>query len=80
MKDSARYAKIVAWSEDDGCYVGRCPDLLIGGCHGSDEQKVFAQLCRLVEDTIELYKREHKPLPPPTADASIMECARPLHA
>lgn len=36
MKDSARYVKVVEWSEEDGCYVGSCPGLLFGGCHGDD--------------------------------------------
>ena len=27
MKDSARYAKIVEWSEEDQCYVGSAPGL-----------------------------------------------------
>ena len=27
MKDSARYAKIVEWSEEDQCYVGSSPGL-----------------------------------------------------
>ena len=33
MKDSARYAKIVEWSEEDHCYVGSAPGLVLGGCH-----------------------------------------------
>ncbi len=65
MKKSARYIKIVAWSEEDQCYVGRCPGLFYGGCHGDDEQEVFSELCRIVEYTIELYERDHKPLPTP---------------
>ncbi|MCY3869850.1 MAG: hypothetical protein OXG87_09850, partial [Gemmatimonadetes bacterium] len=65
MKKSARYVKIVAWSEEDQCYVGRCPGLFYGGCHGDDEQEVFSELCRIVEDTIELYERDRKPLPVP---------------
>ncbi len=28
MKDSARYIKIVEWSEEDQCYVGSSPGLL----------------------------------------------------
>ena len=31
MKDSARYAKIVEWSEEDACYVGSAPGLILGG-------------------------------------------------
>ena len=28
MKDSARYAKIVEWSDEDGGYVGRAPGFI----------------------------------------------------
>ena len=48
MKESARYVKIVEWSTDDGCYVGSCPGLFLGGCHGTDERAVFAQLCEIL--------------------------------
>jgi hypothetical protein len=37
MKDSAKYAKIVEWSEEDQCYVGSAPGLGFAGCHGDDE-------------------------------------------
>lgn len=67
MKDSARYVKIVEWSEEDNCFVGSSPGLLYGGCHGDDEQQVFEELCRIVEETIELYHQDGKPLPPPTS-------------
>jgi len=66
MKASARYVKIVEWSEEDQCYVGSCPGLLHGGCHGNDEKEVFAALCQIVDETIELYKKDGKPLPAPT--------------
>jgi predicted RNase H-like HicB family nuclease len=64
MKDSARYRKIVEWSEEDQCFVGSAPDLMMGGCHGSDERAVFDELCQIVEEWIELYRKEGKPLPP----------------
>ncbi len=67
MKATARYVKIVEWCEEDQCYVGSCPGLFYGGCHGRDEADVFAELCRIVEDTIELYRAEGKPLPPPAS-------------
>lgn len=67
MKESARYAKIVEWSEKDRCYVGSCPGLFYGGCHGQDEQQVFAELCKIVQETIDLYKQDGKALPPPTS-------------
>ena len=34
-KASDRYVKLVAWSEEDQCYIGRCPGLMFGGVHGS---------------------------------------------
>jgi predicted RNase H-like HicB family nuclease len=66
-KDSARYAKIVAWSDEDGCYVGSAPGLLLGGCHGDDEKAVFDELCQVVEEAVALYKLDGKPLPPATS-------------
>jgi len=67
MKDSARYAKIVEWSEEDQCYVGSSPGLVYGGCHGLDERAVFDELCQVVEETIALYRIDGKPLPPSTS-------------
>jgi predicted RNase H-like HicB family nuclease len=67
MKESARYVKIVEWSEEDQCFVGSCPGLLYGGCHGDDELTVFEQLCVAVDEAIDLYKHDGKPLPPPTS-------------
>jgi predicted RNase H-like HicB family nuclease len=77
MKDSKRYVKVVEWSPEDGCYVGRCPGLLYGGCHGSDERQVFEELCRIVDETIELYRQDGKPLPPATAGKSLTSAIAP---
>jgi predicted RNase H-like HicB family nuclease len=71
MKDSARYAKIVAWSDEDQCYVGSSPGLILGGVHGPDERAVFDELCRVVEEAIALYHEDGKPLPPPTSGRDI---------
>ena len=67
MKEGTRYVKIVEWSEEDQCFVGSCPGLFYGGCHGEDEKAVFAHLCAIVQETIELYKKDGKPLPPATS-------------
>jgi predicted RNase H-like HicB family nuclease len=71
MKDTARYAKIVEWSEEDQCYVGSSPGLIYGGCHGDDEKAVFAELCRIVEEAVTLYRAEGRPLPPPTSGKDL---------
>jgi predicted RNase H-like HicB family nuclease len=67
MSEASQYAKTIEWSDEDRCFVGSCPGLLFGGCHGDDEQAVFARLCKMVEETIELYKQDGRPLPPPTS-------------
>lgn len=67
MKDSAKYVKIVEWSEEDQCYVGSAPGLFYAGCHGADEKSVFGELCEIVEETVELYRSDGKPLPPATS-------------
>jgi len=67
MKDSAKYAKIVEWSDEDQCYVGSAPGLILGGCHGDDEQVVFSELCQVVEEAIALYRKDGKSLPAPTS-------------
>ena len=67
MKDSARYLKIVEWSDEDQCYIGSAPGLIYGGCHGDDERAVFEELCQIVEEAVALYREDGKPLPPPTA-------------
>ncbi len=78
MKDSARYIKIVEWSEADQCYVGSSPGLIYGGCHGSDEKAVFDELCRIVEEAVDLYRRDGKPLPPPTSGRDLVNTIQPV--
>lgn len=67
MKESAKYVKIVEWSEEDQCYVGSAPGLIYGGCHGQDERQVFNELCQIVDEAIELHIQDGRPLPPPTS-------------
>jgi len=71
VKVSARYAKIVEWSEEDQCYVGSAPGLVLGGCHGPDERAVFEELCQIVEEAIELYRVDGRPLPPSTSGRDL---------
>jgi predicted RNase H-like HicB family nuclease len=78
MKDSARYIKIVEWSEADQCYVGSSPGLIYGGCHGGDEKAVFDELCRIVEEAIDLYQKDGKPLPPPTSGRDLVNTIQPV--
>jgi len=72
MKASANYVKIVEWSNEDQCYIGSAPGLFLGGCHGDDEKAVFAELCEIVEEAIELCLQDGRPLPPPTAGQDLV--------
>ena len=64
MKKSDQYLKIVEWSDEDKCYIGRCPELMFGGVHGKDEQKVFAELCQAIDEWIAISKKDGDELPP----------------
>ena len=76
MRDATRYVKIVEWSEEDQCYVGSAPGLVLGGCHGPDEKLVFAELCEIVEEAVKLYQTDGKPLPPSTSGQDLVNLIR----
>ena len=62
------YLKFVQWSEPDQLFVGYCPDLFIGGiCHGSDEQRVYRELAKLVAGEIAETQRAKRALPKKSA-------------
>ena len=67
MKKSDLYLKIVEWSDEDRCYIGRVPGLAYGGVHGQDERAVYEELCEVVDELIEIIEEDGTPLPPPTA-------------
>lgn len=68
MKASDKYLKIVEWSEEDRCYVGRVPGLALGGLHSDDETTVYAELCELVNEWVKIHEEDGAALPPSTAD------------
>jgi len=67
MNEACHFVKIIEWSNEDNCFVGSCPGLFYGGCHGDEEQAVFAELCQIVNETVELYRLEGRALPPATS-------------
>ena len=71
MNDSARYIKIVEWSDEDQCFVGQCPGIVGPCCHGDNEAEVYAELCSIVDEWLEIFRQDGKPLPPPTAGQGI---------
>jgi len=67
-KNHSDYLKIVEWSEEDNCYIGTSPGLFEGGVHGKNEEKVFHELCEVVNDVIESMQKNGKVLPKPTSN------------
>jgi predicted RNase H-like HicB family nuclease len=78
MNEEARYVKIVEWSEEDECFIGSCPELFYGGCHGDNEREVFDELCRIIEETITLYRQGEKPLPPPLSGREFVNALQKI--
>ncbi len=68
MSDAGRYAKVVYWSEEDRCFIGCCPRSLLGGCHGDDPKSVFAELCEIVDEAVDLHHKDGRPLPLPVTN------------
>jgi predicted HicB family RNase H-like nuclease len=68
MKKKHKYLKIVEWSDEDNCYIGSVPGFLGPCCHGDDEQKVYKQLCQILDEWIEIHEKDQIPLPEGMAD------------
>ena len=64
MKDLDRYHKWVEWSDEDRVYIGKCPDL-ITGIHGEDPLALYGELCEVVQDVINHFNKDGRPLPEP---------------
>ena len=64
-KESDLYKKIVYWSDEDNCFIGTCPELMYGGVHGDDPVEVFKELSEAVEEVVEIFRQDGKPLPEP---------------
>jgi len=72
MTAGSKYVKIIEWSDTDHCFIGSCPELFYGGCHGSNEWKVFDELCEIIDEMVELYKKDGKPLPSPISGKELV--------
>ena len=68
MKKSDLYHKWVEWNEQDQIYIGKCPDL-ITGIHGDDPVQLYGELCEVIEDVIQNFETERRPLPNPRVRA-----------
>ena len=71
MKISDQYIKLVEWSEEDQCYIGSSPGFIGPCCHGHDETRVYKELCKIVEEWVEIHQQDGLPLPETFADKSF---------
>ncbi|MDR1283474.1 MAG: type II toxin-antitoxin system HicB family antitoxin [Opitutaceae bacterium] len=51
-KLSARYPRVIEWSDEDRCYIGSAPPLVGQCCHGDTEVEVAWQLAAIVDDLV----------------------------
>ena len=64
MKPSDQYHKWIEWSDEDGVYLGRCPDV-ISGIHGNDPIVLYGELCEVVEEVLAELRSRGRGLPKP---------------
>lgn len=70
MNTADQYHRFVRWSDEDGCYIGYCPDLYLGGvCHGDPEEAVYRDLCEIVRAEVEHRCQRGEALPAPRVRA-----------
>ena len=73
MIESAKYIKIVEWSDEDKCFIGACPGIMGPCCYGTDEIEIYRQLCEIADEWIEIFHSDNEVLPPPTIGKNIEE-------
>ena len=56
------------------------PELMIGGVHGTNEQRVFAELCTVIEEWIEILEKDNESLAPGLAENRFLGWIESCHA
>jgi predicted HicB family RNase H-like nuclease len=59
------YLKVIEWSDEDHCFIGSAPPLIGQCCNGKTETEVIKQLLVIVQEWIDIYNHDGKPLPHP---------------
>ena len=78
MTKGDKYIKLVEWSDEDGCFIGSCPELFYGGCHGFDAKAVISELCEIIDETVALYESEGKALPDPLSGREFVNALQTI--
>jgi predicted RNase H-like HicB family nuclease len=77
MAETRDYIRIVQWSDEDGVFIGMCPELFEGGVHGDDPQEVYRELEEAIQGTIQMHLDDGDPLPPRMSASEFAEQVRP---
>lgn len=72
MDAANRYTRLVEWSDKDQIFIGSCPELFYGGCHGTDPRAVFDELCEIIEEHVRDILKDGQPLPEPMANHNFV--------
>lgn len=61
-----RYEIDIAYSEEDGAFVARIPDMPFAGGHGETQEEALAMAKAAISAYIETARESGKPIPEPT--------------
>lgn len=64
--EAHQYLKLVRWSEEDQAFIGSCPPIIGDACHGDTEAEVINQLVVIVDEWIDIFAEDGRPLPAAT--------------
>jgi DNA-binding transcriptional regulator YiaG len=64
-KLASQFTGSIKWSEEDQVYVGRCPELFQGGCHGETRAEAKANLREAIRLAVQWHLEDGKRLPSP---------------
>jgi len=70
MKPSDKFIKLVEWSDEDACYVGSIPGFLGPCCHGDNEENVYKELIKILDEWVLIHQKDGIPLPEATSSKS----------
>ncbi|MBX9742307.1 MAG: toxin-antitoxin system HicB family antitoxin [Chthoniobacterales bacterium] len=78
------YLKVIEWSDEDNCFIGSAPPLIGQCCDGKTETEVMKQLIVIVQEWIDLYHEDKRPLPHPKkqeySGKFMLRTGKELHA
>ena len=63
MTANTKYGGVVAWSDEDQCFVGSYPGIIGPCCHGDDKDQVYLLLRQIVDEWLKIEYKEREKTP-----------------